>query len=200
MVRHHRRCSPFARVCSGFGPRGSGPLRAARSPRRARRDLARACLCLMTNIWWPARVLVSRAGARSRISRATRRQLATRDASQLSEMTCLSKRARAGVGDARGWAKRARTSAGDEAKLCFMQSVLALGREGFARESLIRDDVRAAAEWAASAPVEEAQTFPPSRARQARARARAPRRAGHCSSRSGHETHRKDGRSALGFW
>ena len=87
-------------------------------------------------------------------------------------MTCLSKRARAGVGDARGWAKRARTSAGDEAKLCFMQSVLALGREGFARESLIRDDVRAAAEWAASAPVEEAQTFPPlAHGRRAHARA-----------------------------
>ena len=145
MVRHHRRCSPFARVCLGFGPRGSGPLRAARSPRRARRDLARACLCFMANIWWPARVLVSRAGARSRISRATRRQPAARDASQRSEMTCLSKRARAGVGDARGWAKRARASAGVEAKLRFMHSVLDLGREGFARESSIRDDVRAAA-------------------------------------------------------
>ena len=75
-------------------------------------------------------------------------------------MTCLSKRARAVEGDARGWAKRARASAGDEAKLRFMQSALDLDREGFARKSSAEDDVRAAAEWAASTPAEEARPPP----------------------------------------
>ena len=84
-------------------------------------------------------------------------------------MTCSSKRARAGEDDARGWAKRARASAKDEAMLRFMHSAVDLDREGFARESSVKDDVRAAAEWAASTPAEEAQP-PPFRARQARAR------------------------------
>ena len=75
-------------------------------------------------------------------------------------MTCLSKRARAVEGDARGWAKRARASAGDEAKLRSMQSALDLDREDFARKSSAEDDVRAAAEWAASTPAEEARPPP----------------------------------------